>query len=205
MSDNLTPVIYKLGLCETVTDIRTVLQNGTDQELQNLKEFCKEIALNKMRKNNLGAKSTLCKATAENNTTLSRGEHKPIKPEDLDRLTKSIMIATGHPFYKTYQQRLNSFTFFNQWKYEHLVPGKTLAEAGFYNLTKERENNDKVCCCICGLVLAEWVKGDCPFSDHYRYNRNCQYIQSMQEMYPQVYASIKERQGQIQCDAIPSS
>lgn len=203
MSDNLDKVLYMLSVCENVTDVRTVLGNVTDGELEDLKRFCRKTALDKIRKSSVstvfnGSPFAFGSGSASS-FTFGSGlfNQKPIKPEEMDSISNSILVST-HPFYKTFQERLNSFL--NQWNYEHLVPGKALAEAGFINMKK---GTDAVCCFICGLELTEWRKGDCPFFDHYRHNKDCLYIGKMQEMYPQVNTAIKEgvkKQGQTLCD-----
>lgn len=212
MSNNLDKLISKLCVlcvCETAADIKSVLETVTDEELEDLKKLCKESALSQIRKlgNRKSSGSFGTGNTASWNTCVSQepkhndimcfgGQFiKPIKAEELDTISGSIPTVCN-PFFRVFQSRLNSFTFpSGQWKYEHIMPGKTLAQAGFFNLGKD--GTDAVQCFACGQGVFQWEKGDCPFFDHYKYNGNCGYIRKLLEIYPQVSASIKDRLNRL--------
>ena len=204
MSDRLDRVLYMICVCETVTDIRMVLQNVTDEELEDLKRFCRKTALDKIRNSSKTIKTTTVPFTFgtglfQPKTIPEEGlfQQKTIKSEEMDTISHSILIS-AYPLYKLFQQRLN--TFLNQWNYEYIVSGKTLAEAGFINMKK---GTDAVSCVFCGLELGEWKRGDCPWFDHYRHNKDCMYVCKMRDMYPQVNNAITEgerKQSQDQCD-----
>ena len=203
MSDSLDKILYMICVCETATDVRTVLGNIKDEELEDLKKFCRNTALSKIRKTNttniFNGSPFSFDSGKSNPFTFGSGlfHQKTIKPEEMDTISNSILIS-AHPFYKAFQERLNSFL--NHWSYEHNVPGRTLAEAGFINMKKD---TDAVCCFMCGLELTEWSRGDCPWYDHHRHNKDCVYIHKMRDMYPQVNNAIIEgarKHGQTQCD-----
>ena len=208
MSVNLDKVLYMICICETPADLRTVLGHVTNEELEDLKKFCRKTALDKIRNPVTTSVSpfdsgnskpfTFGSGLFQQKTFPEEGlfQQRTIKPEEMDSISNSILLSS-HPSYKTFQGRLN--TFLNQWNYELLVPGKTLAEAGFINVKK---GTDAVCCFTCGLELTEWRKGDCPWFDHYRHNKDCMYIRKMRDMYPQVNNAITKavrKQGQDHC------
>ena len=210
MSDNWDKLISKLCVlcvCETAVDIKSVLETVTDEELEDLKKLCKELALSQIRKlgnrNSSGSFGT--GNTASWNTCVSKEPAKlgfsfpsfpnsfikPIKAEELDTISGSIPTVCN-PLYRAFKSRLYSFLFpAGQWKYEHIMPGEILAQAGFYNLRKD--GTDEVGCFACGQRVFQWKKEDCPFFDHYKYSGNCGYIRKLLQIYPQVSASIKDR------------
>jgi len=71
------------------------------------------------------------------------------------------------PEYAIFSRRLQSLNEFSAPIHDKLH----LAEAGFFFNT-----TDSVQCWTCGIILENWLKGDCPFREHAKYSKNCSYI-----------------------------
>jgi hypothetical protein len=88
-------------------------------------------------------------------------------------------------YYKSYQHRLCSF---KNWKGK--VKPSLLASSGFYYLSQ-----DDICRCFyCGVEIYKWMYNDCPITEHYKYNKNCDLIECLNNL-----VKIKETNQQDDC------
>ena len=71
------------------------------------------------------------------------------------------------PDYATFFKRFQSLNEFSAPTSDKLQ----LADAGFIFKT-----SDSVKCFVCGVVLENWLKGDCPFREHAKYSKKCPFI-----------------------------
>jgi len=71
------------------------------------------------------------------------------------------------PEYATFSKRLFSLDEFSSIMCDKLQ----LADAGFFFRTK-----DSVQCWTCGLILGNWLKGDCPFIEHVKFSNKCPFV-----------------------------
>lgn len=71
------------------------------------------------------------------------------------------------PEYASFSKRFRSLNEFSSVILDKLK----LAEAGFFLETK-----DSVQCWVCGIVLKNWIKGDCPFREHAKFSKKCSFM-----------------------------
>ena len=69
-----------------------------------------------------------------------------------------------------YSQRLKTF---NSWSHERKPDKVALAMAGFFYMATE----DWTMCIWCGVRLRNWEVNDVPFQEHYKWSRDCPYLQ----------------------------
>lgn len=88
---------------------------------------------------------------------------------DFNKLLNSIKNSPSvqYPEYATFLKRLESLNNFPSSLHDKLQ----LSEAGFFNKTR-----DSVQCFYCGLVLFNWLNGDCPFREHAKFSNNCTFL-----------------------------
>jgi len=75
--------------------------------------------------------------------------------------------APEYPEYATFSKRLQSLNEFSAPIHDKLH----LAEAGLFFKTR-----DSVQCWTCGIILENWLRGDCPFREHAKHSKNCSFI-----------------------------
>jgi len=71
------------------------------------------------------------------------------------------------PEYETFSKRFHSLNEFSSLTFDKLH----LADAGFFYKTR-----DSVQCWTCGIILSNWLKGDCPFREHARFSTKCPFV-----------------------------
>jgi hypothetical protein len=88
---------------------------------------------------------------------------------DYNKLLNSVKNCPSiqYPQYVTFIKRLQSLN-----KFPSSLPDKLqLSEAGFFGKTR-----DSVQCFHCGLILSNWLIGDCPFREHAKFSNNCTFL-----------------------------
>ena len=71
------------------------------------------------------------------------------------------------PEYATISKRVQSLNEFSATISDKLL----LADAGFFYRTR-----DSVKCFVCGVILGNWLRGDCPFREHAKYSKKCPFL-----------------------------
>lgn len=102
--------------------------------------------------------------------------------------------ACANPVFKDYEVRLKSFF---AWSKKDVVLPSDLASAGFYCF--EPGTNDKVKCFKCDIMVLNWTPGDDPLNEHKRWNGNCDYLKTLEQV---IGKPVDVPIDRIQCDSI---
>ena len=88
---------------------------------------------------------------------------------DFFKLLELIKTSPNPQFlqYETFSKRFRSLYAFSAPISDRIQ----LADAGFFFKTR-----DCVQCWTCGLILGNWIRGDCPYREHAKYSKKCSFI-----------------------------